>query len=510
MTTAAEAGGRFPFLLVVDRLPSERDDGAADGAAERPDSLTSLSACLQPVVRAAGGAWIGRPNSVSASQELLDVDAVPLIPVPPSAGVAERLYEGFADVTLWPLYHDVIVAPKFHRHWWDAYVAVNQQFADTTARHAANSATVWVQDYRLQLVPGMLRRARQDLRIGFFNHIPFPGYEIFAQLPWRRRIVTGLLGADLIGFQRGADAANFLRACRRAAGLHTRGNVVTMIERLGQDSSAPGRVSPPRPDRAQTGGRRVQVGTFPVSVDSPGIDRLARSCEVRARAGQIRAELGNPQIVLLAIDRLDYTKGILHRLKAYGELLDGGQLGPPRAVLLQVARPSREQVEDYQILREDVEREVGRINGSHAGLGQLAVHYLHRSYSREEMIALFLAADVMLVTPLRDGMNLVAKEYIAARNDETGALVLSEFTGAADELGSAFLVNPHDIDGLKEKILQAVDVTPSEARRRMRSMRKRVRNHDANRWISSFLGTLHAVAPSGAPDSRPAPPTRAG
>jgi trehalose 6-phosphate synthase len=491
--TAADAGMRFPFLLVANRLPMDRGATSQDEKSGRPSSLAGLVTSLEPVVRTTGGAWVGWAGPLGAAQEPFDVNGVRLIPVPPSTEETERLYERFADATLWPLYHDVIVAPEFHRHWWDAYVAVNQQFADTTARHAADGAMVWVHDYHLQLVPSMLRRARPDLRIGFFNHIPFPGYEIFAQLPWRRRIVTGLLGADLIGFQRTADTTNFLRACRRAAGLTTRANVVSMVERSGQDSSTPGRVSPARPDRAQTGGRLVRVGTFPVSVDSPGIDRLARSCEVRDRAGQIRAELGNPQIVLLAVDRLDYTKGILHRLKAYEELLDAGQLGPPRAVLLQVARPSREQVEDYRILREDVEREVGRINGSHAALGQLAVHHLHRSYSREEMIALFRAADVMLVTPLRDGMNLVAKEYVACRYDESGALVLSEFTGAADELGSALLVNPHDIDGLKEKILHAAEITPVEARRRMRSMRKRVRNHDASRWVGSFLQTLRSA-----------------
>jgi alpha,alpha-trehalose-phosphate synthase [UDP-forming] len=411
----------------------------------------------------------------------------------------ERSYQEFADATVWPLYHDVIVAPEFHRRWWDDYVAVNQRFADTTVRHAGDGAVVWVHDYHLQLVPGMLRRARPDLRIGYFNHIPFPAPEIFAQLPWRRRIVTGLLGADLVGFQRGADTANFLRACRRAAGLRTRGSVVSMVERAGQDSSSPGRVSPQRPERAQGDGRPVRVGKFPVSVDGSAIDRLARSGTVQARAGQIRAELGNPEIVFLAVDRLDYTKGILHRLKAYEELLESGQLGPPRAVLLQVARPSREQVEDYRILREDVEREVGRINGTHAALGQLAVHHLHRSCSREEMIALYRAADVMLVTPLRDGMNLVAKEYVASRYDETGALVLSEFTGAADELGSAFLVNPHDVDGLKSRILQAAQVTPAEARRRMRSMRKRIRTHDADLWVSSFLQTLRSVARPGPP-----------
>ena len=496
MAAPTDPCSRFPFLLVADRLPAE-PDGSASEIPGRLDSLTGLTACLQQVLSSAGGAWVGRQVPLARPDVATDPNVAALTAVSVSAGDAEPLYQRFAESTLWPLYHDVIVAAEFHRPWWEAYAATNQRFAEATIRHAADGATVWVHDYQLQLVPRMLRQARPDLRIGFFSHIPFPAYEIFAQLPWRRRILTGLLGADLIGFQRHGDVANFLGACRRAAGLRTVGTVVTMTEHSGQDSSAPGRVSSARPGRPQRDGRAVQVAALPVSVDSPGLDRLARSPKVRARAQQIRAELGNPETVLLAVDRLDYTKGIMHRLKAYSELLDGGQVGPPRAVLLQVAHPSREQVADYRSLRADIEREVGRINGSHAAVGHLAVHHLHRSCSRDEMIALFRAADVMLVTPLRDGMNLVAKEYVACRYDETGALVLSEFTGAADELGSALLVNPHDIDGMKETILYAVDMPLAERRRRMRSMRKRIRTHDAHHWAASFLLALQR------PESRP-------
>jgi trehalose-6-phosphate synthase len=316
----------------------------------------------------------------------------------------------------------------------------------------------------------MLREQRDDLCIGFFNHIPFPGYEIFAQLPWRRQVVEGLLGADLLGFQRRSDASNFLRACRRAAGLTTRGSTVQV--------DAPG------------GAREVRAQAFPISIDSAALSQIAQREEVKARAQEIRQALGEPQVILLGIDRLDYTKGILHRLKAYGELLREGRLGQG-AVLVQVASPSRERVEAYRALRDEVELSVGRINGEHAEVGQQPVHYLHQSYPREEMAALYLAADVMLVTPLRDGMNLVAKEFVACRNDETGALVLSEFTGAADELTGAFLVNPHDIEGLKDAIVRAVHIPRAEARRRMRAMRRRVFDNDVAHWAARFLDALH-------------------
>jgi trehalose-6-phosphate synthase len=208
------------------------------------------------------------------------------------------------------------------------------------------------------------------------------------------------------------------------------------------------------------------------------------------RTKEIREAVGEPSLTLLGVDRLDYTKGILHRLRAYGELLAEGRLGP-RPVLIQVASPSRERVEAYQTLRDEVEVMVGRINGQYGQVGYSPVHYLHQSYPREEMAALYLAADVMLVTPLRDGMNLVAKEYVASRYDEGGALVLSEFTGAADELAGAFLVNPHDIEGMKNIIVRAATATPpAEARRRMRAMRRRVREHDVAHWAASFLNSL--------------------
>jgi len=349
------------------------------------------------------------------------------------------------------------------------------------AEQAAADAMVWVNDYQLQLVPAMLRAMRSDVRIGFFNHIPFPGYEIFAQLPWRRQVVEGLLGADLLGFQRRADASNFLRACRRAAGLTVRGPTVRVVD----------------PDRV----REVRAEAFPISIDARALTEMAQREDVRKRSEDIRQALGEPEILLLGVDRLDYTKGILHRLRAYGELLNDGRLGS-QVVLVQVASPSRERVEAYQALRDEVEVMVGRINGQHGEVGYPPVHYLHQSYPREEMAALYLAADVMLVTPLRDGMNLVAKEYVACRYDESGALVLSEFTGAADELAGAFLVNPHDIEGLKDAIVRAAIVSPAEARRRMRAMRRRVRENDVARWAATFLDALDRT-PGGAGEYRP-------
>jgi trehalose 6-phosphate synthase len=467
------------FVVVASRLPVDRIEDA-DGGTTWRTSPGGLVTALEPVMRESGGVWIGWSGDAGPAPGAFEADGLHLIGMGLSDTEVTHFYEGFCNATLWPLYHDVIAPPQFHRRWWEAYVTVNRRFAQATAEQAAPGATVWVHDYQLQLVPRMLRELRDDVRIGFFNHIPFPGYEIFAQLPWRRQVVEGLLGADLLGFQRRADATNFLRACRRAVGLTTRGSTVRVPE--------PG------------GHREIQAAAFPISIDAKGLEEMARRDDVRKRSWQIREALEEPGLVLLGVDRLDYTKGILHRLQAYGELLADGRLGP-RVVLVQVASPSRERVEAYQTLRDEVEVMVGRINGQYGEVGYSPVHYLHQSYPREEMAALYLAGDVMLVTPLRDGMNLVAKEYVASRFDEGGTLVLSEFTGAADELAGAFGVNPHDIEGLKDAIVRAATTGPAEARRRMRAMRRRVREHDVARWAADFLDTLRRIPAGDHPDA---------
>jgi trehalose 6-phosphate synthase len=316
----------------------------------------------------------------------------------------------------------------------------------------------------------MVRELRPDVSIGWFDHIPFPPVELFAQLPWRRAVLQGLLGADYLGFQRVADAQNFVRACRQLLGLPTKGDTVS----VSRSSDA----------------RRVRASAVPISIDFRGLQELAMRPETKQRAKEIRESLGNPRTLLLGVDRLDYTKGIGHRIKAYGELLAEGKVAPPGEVFLQVATPSRERVAAYRELRHDIEGEVGRLNGEFSNIGSSAVQYLHHAYPRQEMAALYLAADVLLVTPLRDGMNLVAKEYVTCRYDNGGALVLSEFAGAFHELHQAFVCNPHDIEGLKQTILRAVHAQEQEKRRLMRAMRRRVADHDVQRWASRFLENL--------------------
>jgi alpha,alpha-trehalose-phosphate synthase [UDP-forming] len=471
--------GRSSFVVAANRLPVEGLTDA-DGSTSWRVSPGGLVAALGPVMNRNHGTWVGWTGEPDEKVDAFEAEGMRLSPIDLSSQEVSEYYEGFSNATLWPLYHDLTAEPQFERRWWETYRDVNRRFADVVAGEAALGAVVWVQDYQLQLVPAFLRARRPDLRIGFFNHIPFPGFEIYSRLPWRRQVVEGLLGADLIGFQRGDDAANFLKACHRLTGVTTRGSVVEW-------PSAGG----PNGER-----RQRRAASFPISIDSASWEELARREDVRARARQLRAELDDPEVVLLGVDRLDYTKGIRHRLQAYGELLEAGDLDARYAVLVQVATPSRERVEEYQHLRDDVETIVGRINGDHSSVGRTAIRYLHQSFPKEEMAALYLTADVMLVTSLRDGMNLVAKEYIACHADLGGALVLSEFTGAANELRQAFMVNPYDLDGVKEKILEAVKVSPREGARRMRGLRRRVMEFDVHHWANTFLAALDMVTNS--------------
>ena len=456
------------FVVIANRLPVDRVT-SPEGEVLWRTSPGGLVTALEPVMRRHDGAWIGWHGAADEKLRPFDHAGMHLVPIPLTEDDVQEYYEGFSNATLWPLYHDVIAAPEYHREWWDAYVRVNRRFAKKAAQIAAEGATVWVQDYQLQLVPQMLRALRPDLRIGFFLHIPFPPTELYQQLPWRREILEGLLGADLVGFQAPGAAQNFIRLVRQRVGHKTHRDTVYL------------------PD-----GRTVLAKAYPISIDAEGFETLSRTPEVQARAAEIRESLGNPETVLLGIDRLDYTKGLPQRLRAFGELVAGGLVRLEDAKFIQIATPSRERVNSYKLLRDDINQLVGRINGDIGRIGQQPIQYLHASYPREEMAAMYRAADVMVVTPLRDGMNLVAKEYIATRWDNRGALVLSEFAGAAAELKQAYLVNPHDINGLKQKMLEAINASGRETSRRMKALRKQVMENDIDRWAGDFLTELNA------------------
>jgi trehalose 6-phosphate synthase len=470
------------MLVVANRLPVSRI-GRGD-AARWQSSAGGLVTALEPIVRATGGSWIGwsgAANKAAAGSESerspekaaeFEHHGVRIRPVSLSQQDIEQYYHGMSNSTFWPLYHDAIRPPDFRRDWWWRYVEVNERFAQAAAAAAQPGDMIWVQDYHLQLVPRMIRALRDDVRIGFFLHIPFPPEELFAWLPWRAGILEGLLGADLIGFQTYQAVQNFSRAARAftsaeaASGSDT---VLTYEE------------------------RKIHVKSFPIAIDSKWFEETAATEHVVRQAADIRRKVGGPsgnRKILLCVDRLDYTKGIDARLCAYEEFLRRGRFKVEDCVLMQIAVPSRERVADYAELRTRIEQMVGRINGEYSSPGHIAVHYFRRNLTREELVAYYRAADVMLVTPLRDGMNLVAKEYVATRVDGSGVLVLSEFAGAARELRRALLVNPRDEEGMATAMEAALSLDPEEARQRMAFCRTMVRRHDVFEWAGQFVEAL--------------------
>jgi trehalose 6-phosphate synthase len=456
--------GRRPIVVAANRLPVMRTD---EGWVPSPGGLVRA---LLPMLRATGGTWVGWTGDPGVEAEPFEIDGVDLHPVSISAEELELYYEGLSNDALWPLYHDALRESTFSQDEWDGYVRVNERFASILADIAPPDAMVWIHDYQLQLVPRMLRERRDDITIGFFLHIPFPPYELFSRLPWRNEVIEGLLGADLVGFQRQMGAENFCTIAQRLLGVTVNNRTIDLD------------------------GRQARVGTFPISIDVADVEAMAAGRSTRQRMSQIRARLGDPEVILLGVDRLDYTKGIGLRLKAFAALLESGDLDPERHVMIQVATPTREAIEHYQDERHQIERLVGEINGRYSRIGLPVVHYLYQSLPFDELIALYRAGDVMLVTPFRDGMNLVAKEYAAAHMDGDGVLVLSEFAGAADELIDAVLVNPHDEEALQQAIMTAVDMHRHERRERMAGLRNQIRKSDVQGWADRFLGEMTALA----------------
>ncbi|MFT4658574.1 MAG: trehalose 6-phosphate synthase [Ilumatobacter sp.] len=468
-----------PIVIAANRLPVMRDDETESGWTPSPGGLVRA---LYPMLRESGGTWVGWTGDPDDAAEPFEVEGVELHPVPISAEEVELYYEGFSNDALWPLYHDALRESTYNIEQWDAYQAVNERFAVTLANIAPQNSVVWIHDYQLQLVPGILRNQRPDLTIGFFLHIPFPPVELFTRLPWRDEVLRGLLGCDLVGFQRPMGAANFAAAAHQLLGADTDTHANTNPDSETASDSA-GHV-------IDFDGRTVSAGVFPISIDVAEVEEIAAGRATRQRTSQIRARLGDPEVIMLGVDRLDYTKGIGLRLKAFGQLLEEGRLDPARHVMVQVATPTREAVEHYKDERAEIERLVGEINGRFSRIGLPVVHYLYQTLPYDELVALYRAGDVMLVTPFRDGMNLVAKEYSAAHIDGDGVLVLSEFAGAADELTDAVLVNPHDDRALQDAIVEAVEMHRHERRGRMAGLRDQIRKSDVQGWAGRFLDAL--------------------
>jgi trehalose 6-phosphate synthase/phosphatase len=455
--TAAPAGADSKLLVLSNRLPFTVRKGR--GRSRLEQSTGGLVAALDPVLRRSGGTWIGwagGPLPPEAAEAPYRIAGVSLSP-----HELRGYYHGFSNGALWPLFHSFPTRMELDPEEWAVYEQVNRRFAQLAAAHAAPGALVWLHDYHLMRVAPALRRMRRDLRIAFFLHVPFPSADLFRILPWDRELLRGVLACDVVGFHCAGYASNFLDSAEQLLG-------VRVDREHGQ---------------VQHGQHTVKVSAFPLGIDFEGFARRAREAP-GGRTGDER--------IVLGVDRLDYTKGLPQKIRAFERLLELHPEHRERVVLLQIAEPTRGEVSEYQRLKREVDELVGRVNGRFGTSGWTPVRYLHRHVEPAELAQLYRDADVALVTPLRDGMNLVAKEYVACQVREPGALVLSELAGAAESMHEAIRVNPYHRDAVAESLHQALVMDTGERMARMRALQRRERRGDLYAWLDAFLGAAAA------------------
>ena len=458
-----ERGGRL--IVLSNRGPVRLED------LHWVRSSGGLVTALDPLLRRHGGVW------VSAGEEEAEgptADTIPdvgyrqqLVMLPES--VRTGFYSGFSNGVLWPTLHGFPSIGQVDEAPWEDYEAANRAFAEAALEDTGEGDLLWVHDYHLMRTPLLLRNTQPDLCIGWFCHVPWPAGDQFATLPWRRELIEGLLGANIVGFHSARYAAHFLECAAEFAEAAVDFNAECVITPHG----------------------RTRVIVAPIGIPTQDIERLINSDEVRTQAAELRRAVKGRRIVL-GVDRLDYTKGIPERLSAFARLLEQHPHYLDELVFIQIVVPSRESVGAYANLKEDLDRLVGQINGQFSRAGQVPIHYIYRSLDATELYAHYKAADVALVTPLRDGMNLVALEYIASRSEEDGALVLSEFAGAAEHLTQAYVVNPYDVDSVAAELRRALTAPVEELRSRMRALRRELAALDVHAWADGFLRQMRA------------------
>jgi trehalose 6-phosphate synthase len=448
-----------------------------------------LVTALAPLLRRFGGIWIGWPGTSdlqgrelrSLVTEFAKREGYRVAPVPLTSEDYERFYQGFCNEIIWPLFHDLQSLCNFDPAYWASAQKVEQSFADVVAKHARPDDLIWVQDYHLMGLGKVLTERGLTNRLAFFLHVPFPSPDIFCKLPWRLDVLRGLLHYQVIGLQTRRDLENFSDSVRR---------LLPDAERFRSDTEL----------RLEWEGHRSVAGAFPIGIDFDEFGTAADTPAVASRVQELRKEFGGRQIIL-GVDRLDYTKGIPYRLRSFRRALERFPELHRQVTLLQVVVPSRELVPEYQKLKAEIEQLVAQINGAFTQPGWVPIHHVFRTIERQELLAWYRLADVALVTPLKDGMNLVAKEYCACQVDGNGVLVLSEFAGAAEQMGgSAVLVNPYDIEGVADAIKRAVTMTPGARRPAMDQLRAGTREENVYWWLNRFMAECGVTLSMAGPD----------
>jgi len=460
--------GEAPIVTLANRLPVVRSRGgwrAADGG---------LVTALKPTFETRPGSWVGWDGGASELPSSLPDLRARLVPISLSRQQVEGYYHGFSNSALWPLFHGLAHRMQIERRWWRHYHDANLRFAERALEVAPPDGLLWVHDYHLACVPLILRQLGATQPIGFFLHIPFPAPELYARLPWRDNLLDGLLGADVVSFQTQEYRENFVRTCLR----------------LRRDAVADG------PLVRLGDGRAVLTASHPISIDARAVAADARSPGVLRGYERLRRQFANRR-VLVGVDRLDYTKGIVERLQAIELLLENRRAIRGRVSFIQIAVPSRGDIREYRELRSQVEELVGRINGRFTSPGDdVPVHYLYRGVSPSRLLSYYRLADVCVVTPLRDGMNLVAKEFVVSQHagGESGALVLSEFAGSSEELTEALPCNPFDVEGMAGTFELALELDEDDRRWRIERLAARVAENDVFRWLGREVGALERTA----------------
>ena len=460
------------LITVSNRLPVEIKSRAGHPRLSR--SAGGLATALDSIWRFTHGVWIGwagaadSPTATSMLHKAARGRSYGFHPVPLTRDEISKFYSGFANEIIWPLFHDMPSRCDFDPEYWEVYQRVNRRFAQAAAEDTNGKDLIWAHDYHLMLMGRYLRESGCTAPAGFFLHIPFPAPDMFEKLPWRKPVLRALLQYDLLGFQTDRDRYNFL----------------SCLERILPEATS-FRDDPYNDVMLEN--RRTRIGSFPISIAFEEFANHAASRDVELGSNQFRHELGN-KFLVLGVDRMDYTKGIPERLKAFRILLRRFPELRHRVTLLQVVVPSREEIPNYKELRREVELLVSQINGEFTEGGWVPIHYMHRNLTRKQLLTYYRAADIMLVTSLKDGMNLVAKEFCAAQVDECGVVVISEFTGAAAELQhGALVVNPNDLAGVAEAVHRACVMPVEEKRSRMRLLRDIIRSYNVQSWAEGFL-----------------------
>ncbi len=459
------------IIIIANRLPVRIERRDEQFSIERSEG--GLATGLGSLETEAEKYWIGWPGIYTEDEkekeEITDsLHTLNFHPVFLSAEQIENYYEGYSNSTIWPLCHYFFSFIEYRADYWEAYRQVNALFCSEALSFIGDDDIVWVQDYQLMLLPGMLRKEKPNASIGYFHHIPFPSYELFRVLPEREEVLEGLLGADLIGFHTYDYMRHFISAIYRVLDLNCTLDEVTLQERI------------------------VHVDAFPMGINYELYHNAPTLPEVKKKADMLKNKLGD-KTVILSVDRLDYSKGILHRLTGFAQFLQNHQEYHEKVSLAMIVVPSRDSVDIYADLKTKIDQSIGEINGKYSRLGWTPIFYFYRSFTFEELIAMYDISDIALVTPLRDGMNLVAKEYLASKCNEPGVLILSEMAGAAIELQDAIIINPNDTDQIENAILQALTMTSEEKNKRLQKMQKKISRDNVKKWANDFVIELQSI-----------------